>query len=189
MFRTLTMGFTALSILATPIAASAQYRDRDNVSRQELRDDQRDVRQQREEYRDALRNGSDRDVRNERRDLQQARNERREDRADWRTYRNYDYNRPQRGQRAYYADQYYRDGRYYQPRRLSANDRIYRGRDNRYYCRRSDGTTGLVIGAIGGGVLGNAIASGGSNTLGTVLGAVGGGLLGRSVDRNNVTCR
>ena len=35
-------------------------------------------------------------------------------------------------------------GRYV--RVLSANDRVYLGRDNRYYCRRSDGTTGLIIG-------------------------------------------
>jgi len=38
-------------------------------------------------------------------------------------------------------------------------------------------------------VLGNAIASGGSNTLGTLLGVIGGGVLGRSIDRNNVSCR
>ncbi len=189
MFRTLTLGVSALSILATPIAATAQNRDRNYVDRQELREDRRDVREERREYRDAVRSGDRGDIREERRELRQAQNERARDRADWRTYRNYDYNRPARGQRAYYADQYYRDGRYYQPRRLGVNDRIYRGRDNRYYCRRSDGTTGLVIGAIGGGVLGGAIASGGSNTLGVVLGALGGGALGRSIDRNNVTCR
>jgi hypothetical protein len=43
---------------------------------------------------------------------------------------------PAHGKRAkehrYYADRYYRDGRYYQPRRLSYNDRIYRGADDRY---------------------------------------------------------
>ena len=189
MFRTITLGVSALAILATPIAAAAQNGDRSYVDRQELRDDRRDVRDQRQDVRDAQRYGDRDDVRDERRDLRRAQNERRQDRADWRAYRNYDYNRPARGQTAYYADQYYRDGRYYQPRRLGANDRIYRGRDNRYYCRRSDGTTGLVIGAIGGGVLGGAIASGGSNTLGVLLGGLGGGLLGRSIDRNNVTCR
>ena len=189
MFRTFTLGLSALSILAMPVAASAQDGDRRYVDRQELRDGRDNVQQERRELRDAQRNGSRQDVRDERRDLNQARNERSRDRQDWRTYRNYDYNRPQRGQKAYYADQYYRDGSYYQPRRLNANDRIYRGRDNRYYCRRQDGTTGLIIGGLGGGVLGNVVAPGGSKTLGTVLGGALGAVIGRSVDRNNVTCR
>lgn len=185
MFRTITLGVSALSILAMPIAATAQ-------SRAEVRDSKQELKEQRRDLRDARKYGDRRDVREERRDVQQARNELRNDRQDnrdWRTYRNYDYNRPGRGNNAYYADQYYRDGRYYQPRRLTTSDRIYRGRDNRYYCRRPDGTTGLIIGAIGGGVLGNAVTSGGSNTLGTILGAIGGGALGRSIDRNNVQCR
>lgn len=71
-------------------------------------------------------------------------------------------------------------------RRLGRNDRIYRGGDGRYYCRRDDGTTGLVIGALAGGLLGNA-ASG--NTLGTLLGAGGGALLGQAVDRGDYHCR
>ena len=74
---------------------------------------------------------------------------------------------------------------------LSTNDRVYAGNDGRYYCRRSDGTTGLIIGAAGGGVLGNVIAGGHSRTLGTLLGAAGGALVGRAVDQNNsqVRCR
>jgi len=79
----------------------------------------------------------------------------------------------------------YRDGRY-RERRLSRNDRIYKGRDGRAYCKRNDGTTGLVIGALGGGALANLIGGG---TLGTLAGAGGGALLGRSVDRGNVKCR
>ncbi|RYY43315.1 MAG: glycine zipper 2TM domain-containing protein, partial [Sphingomonadales bacterium] len=115
--------------------------------------------------------------------------DRREWRRDYRTYRNYDYNRLPRGENAYWADDYYRDGRYYQERRLSRNDRIYRGRDGRYYCRRSDGTTGLIVGGIAGGLFGNAIAGGRNATLGTLLGAAAGAALGSSVDRNNVRCR
>jgi len=80
----------------------------------------------------------------------------------------------------------YHDDRRYRERRLGRDDHVYRGRDGRYYCKRNDGTTGLVIGAIGGGLLGNAI---GGNTLGTLLGAGGGALLGRSIDRGNVRCR
>ncbi len=78
------------------------------------------------------------------------------------------------------------DGRHRSARRLGRDDQVYRGHDNRYYCRRSDGTTGTVIGAVGGGLAGNLLGGG---TLGTLLGAGGGALLGRSIDRGNVKCR
>jgi len=79
----------------------------------------------------------------------------------------------------------YRRGNY-RERRLGRNDQVYRGRDGRAYCKRNDGTTGLVIGGVGGGVLGNLVGGG---TLGTLLGAGGGALLGRQIDRGNVRCR
>jgi hypothetical protein len=101
----------------------------------------------------------------------------------------YDYNRPDPNYGGYYADRYYRQDPRYGERRLAPNDRIYRGRDGRYYCRRSDGTTGLIVGAIAGGILGNIIAPGGSETLGTILGAGAGALAGREIDRDNVRCR
>ena len=108
----------------------------------------------------------------------------------WREGNRFDYNRPDpRYGRIYDPSRYYRDGRYYKERRLTRADRIYRGNDGRYYCRRSDGTTGLIIGALAGGLLGNSIANGGSNTLGTLLGAGGGALLGRSIDRGDARCR
>jgi hypothetical protein len=80
----------------------------------------------------------------------------------------------------------YDNNRRYKARKLSRDDRVYRGKDGRYYCRRNDGTTGLVVGALAGGVLGNVVGGG---TLGTLAGAAGGGLLGRSVDRGKVKCR
>jgi hypothetical protein len=44
----------------------------------------------------------------------------------------------------------YDPSRYYSPgnqeRALGPNDRVYTGSDGRYYCRRSDGTTGLIVG-------------------------------------------
>lgn len=108
-------------------------------------------------------------------------------------YGNYDYDRPDPRNGGYYADQYYRNDRRYGERRLSSNDRVYRGRDNKYYCRRNDGSTGLIIGGIAGGVAGNVIAPGGSETLGTILGAVGGAVAGRAIERsgndNDVRCR
>jgi len=104
-------------------------------------------------------------------------------------YSQYDYNRPDPQYNGYYADRYYRDSPNYRERRLSRNDRVYRGQDGRYYCRRSDGTTGLIVGAAVGGVLGNLIAPGDSRTLGTILGAVGGGAAGAAIDSKNTRCR
>ena len=105
-------------------------------------------------------------------------------------YSRYDYNNPDPAYGGYDAGRYYReDNRRYRERRLSSNDRVYRGNDGRYYCRRNDGTTGLIVGGVAGGVLGNLLTNGRSSTLGTLLGAAGGAVLGRSVDRGNVTCR
>jgi len=103
----------------------------------------------------------------------------------------YDYDRPDPAYGNYYADRYHRDDpRRYRERQMSSQERVYRGKDGRYYCRRSDGTTGLIVGAAAGGALGNVIAPGGSELVGTVLGAVGGGLAGRAIDRNReVRCR
>lgn len=72
-------------------------------------------------------------------------------------------------------------------RQLRREDRVYRGQDGRYYCRRSDGTTGTVVGAVAGGALGAILGGGGA--LGTIIGAGGGALLGRSIDRGEVHCR
>ena len=104
-------------------------------------------------------------------------------------YSQYDYNQPDPRYGGYYADHYYRNDPRYQERILSSNDRVYRGNDGRYYCRRSDGTTGLIVGAIAGGVLGDAIAPGGSKTLGTILGAGGGAIIGQAVDSGGARCR
>lgn len=61
--------------------------------------------------------------------------------------------------------------------------REYRGSDGRLYCRRSNGTTGLIVGGVAGVLAGRAIDTGGDRTLGTLGGAAAGALLGREVDR------
>ena len=65
---------------------------------------------------------------------------------------------------------------------------IYRGNDDRYYCRRSDGTTGLIVGAAVGGLIGNQLSPGKSATLNTLLGAGAGALLGQQIDKGSVHC-
>lgn len=114
---------------------------------------------------------------------------RREAREEYREWRRDD-RRVVRVEPRYDASRYYQyDERRYPARPLGANDRIYRGLDDRYYCRHSDGTTGLIIGGVAGGVLGNVIAPGDSKTLGTLIGAGGGALLGRAIDQKRVICK
>ena len=63
--------------------------------------------------------------------------------------------------------------------------REWRGRDGRTYCKKNNGTTGTIIGGVGGALLGR--------TVGTLGGAVLGGLAGRAIDKgssnNNRRCR
>jgi len=76
-----------------------------------------------------------------------------------------DYNR-------YYAQ----DGTYSGP--------TWRGNDGRTYCRKRDGTTGLVVGAVAGALVGRAIDRRGDRTTGTVVGGVAGALIGREIERS-----
>jgi hypothetical protein len=77
--------------------------------------------------------------------------------------------------------------RYDEP--VRADTRIWRGDDGQYYCRRENGTTGLLIGAAVGGLIGHEVAGRGDRTLGVILGAAGGAILGRAIDRSNARCR
>ena len=61
--------------------------------------------------------------------------------------------------------------------------REWRGRDGRMHCRRSDGTTGAIVGAVGGALVGRTIDTRGDRAGGTILGAIAGGLAGREIDR------
>ena len=70
--------------------------------------------------------------------------------------------------------------------------KTWKGSDGRIYCRRSNGTTGLIVGGAAGALAGRAIDTRGSRVTGTVLGAAAGALLGRHVERNtgrNRYCR
>ena len=96
---------------------------------------------------------------------------------------------PAHGRRAKEAERAYRDdGRRHERRLVRYEERVWRDDDGRYFCRRSDGTTGLIVGAIAGGVLGNRLARGESALLGTLLGASAGAVIGQAVDKNSVYC-
>lgn len=81
------------------------------------------------------------------------------------------------------ADQYdYRRGGYY---RDQAG--YYRG--DRYYRCRNDGTTGTIIGAIAGGLIGNSVAGRhGDRTTGTIIGGAVGALAGNAIDKSDSRC-
>lgn len=66
----------------------------------------------------------------------------------------------------------------------AADAHTYYGRHHYYHyrCKRSSGTTGLVLGGAGGALLGHALGGG---TVGTILGAGGGALLGRHLDQRH----
>ena len=66
--------------------------------------------------------------------------------------------------------------------------REWRGKDGRTYCRRKNGTTGLVVGAAAGALAGRAIDTRGERATGTIIGAAGGALLGREIDKGR-RCR
>ncbi len=92
-------------------------------------------------------------------------------------------------------DQGYGDRGYYGQRAaynepVYANEQSWRGDDGRYYCRRKNGTTGLLVGGVVGGLIGHEVAGRrGDRTLGVILGAAGGALLGRAIDRGGSRCQ
>lgn len=90
-----------------------------------------------------------------------------------------------RGHRDY--DRRY-DRRYAYGEPVYRDTRVWRGRDGNYYCRKKDGTTGLIIGGAAGALLGREIDGGRNRTLGTVLGAAAGALIGKEVAQGS-RCR
>ncbi|MEY4054870.1 MAG: hypothetical protein RL519_205, partial [Pseudomonadota bacterium] len=63
------------------------------------------------------------------------------------------------------------------------------GQDGRYYCRRGDGTVGLLAGAAVGALLGRAIDTRGERATGTILGAAAGAFIGNEIARGPTRCR
>lgn len=78
--------------------------------------------------------------------------------------------------RRYYGERRNYGARYAEPQRYYSDSQPAR-------CRKSGGTTGLILGGAAGALLGRAIDTRGERTTGTVLGAGAGALLGREVSR------
>lgn len=96
---------------------------------------------------------------------------------------------PAHGRRAQEQRVYDSRGYYLEPRRITRDSYVWRGRDGRYHCKRDNGTTGLIIGAGVGALAGHELAGRGDRTLGALLGGAVGGLLGREIDRGRLRCR
>ncbi len=67
--------------------------------------------------------------------------------------------------------------------------KVWRDSDGRLRCKRPNGTTGLIVGAAGGALIGRAIDTRGERATGTILGAAAGALVGRELDRSRYRCR
>ena len=67
--------------------------------------------------------------------------------------------------------------------------RVWRDSSGRLRCQRPNGTTGLIVGAAGGALIGRAIDTHGERATGTILGAAAGALVGREIDRGRYHCR
>jgi Ni/Co efflux regulator RcnB len=104
----------------------------------------------------------------------------------WNRHRNRDRHR---GNDRYGASYGYDDSRYAYGEPVYRDTRVWRGDDGRTYCRKRDGTTGLIIGGAAGALLGRELDGGRDRTLGTILGAAAGALLGREVDGHGTRCR
>lgn len=74
-----------------------------------------------------------------------------------------------------YSQYYDRSGYYSGP--------TWRGNDGRYYCRRSDGTTGTIVGGAAGALVGSQIAGRGDRTLGAIIGGAIGAAIGNEVGK------
>ena len=104
----------------------------------------------------------------------------------WNKHRKRDNRRWDRRSGRGYDNRYYSQSAYAEP--VYRNTQVWRGQDGRTYCRKKDGTTGLIIGGAAGALLGREIDNRGSRTLGTILGAAAGALIGKELD-DGVKCR
>jgi hypothetical protein len=167
--------FLAVSTaLAMTAAAAPALAGHDRHHSRDWREDRRDLsRAYREGYRDGLRADSRRD-----------------------RYRGQAYSGPQTWQFDAYPSRW--DNAGYGPENRTP---VYRttsagrsqpywwGANGQVHCRRADGTTGLVVGALAGGTRGNVLAREGDKRLGSVIGGTLGAVLGNEIAKGSAGCR
>ena len=192
MLRTLIVAGSAMALLSTPALADKGSNHHDNGKHKGWYKQDRDDRDRYSgdgRYDQRYRSDDNRRYRSDGRHYSWSEADSRRYAAErgWPSYRSYP-DRPPVAT-AWYPDRHYRSGSNYRPRTVGYNEPVWRGADNRYYCRRSDGTAGLIIGGLGGGVLGAAIAPGSSQPLGAIIGGSLGAVLGKNLADNKVTCR
>jgi hypothetical protein len=93
--------------------------------------------------------------------------------------------------RGYYGNRNYYGNRHYADRYGTGyyGNRSYYGRHSYAYRCRGNGTTGTILGAIVGGLLGDAaVGRRGDGTAGAIVGAGVGALAGRAIDRSGDRC-
>ena len=88
---------------------------------------------------------------------------------------------------AYYTDRYGHRHYYNSHRGYRHTTTTYR--DDCWAEHHRSANTGTVLGAIGGGLIGNQLAGSGSRGLGTVLGAGGGAVIGHQIGASSHRCR
>jgi Ni/Co efflux regulator RcnB len=109
--------------------------------------------------------------------------------GNWRDHQGYDRQHDRYAERGFRGEQvgYRYDNRrgYYE--RAGYDGSYYNRPIYRYRCQ-GNGTTGTIVGAIAGGLLGNGLAGHGDRTLGVLLGGGAGALAGRAIDRSSSHC-
>lgn len=105
------------------------------------------------------------------------------DEESWRNQRSWDDRND--GSRGWEYNGYSQDRGYYDQTGYASS--YYAPTQYHYRCRRN-GTTGAIVGAIAGGLLGNGIAGDGDRTLGAIVGGAAGALAGRAIERSNGGC-
>ena len=75
------------------------------------------------------------------------------------------------------------------PTFVQAHDNHHRVRVCRDVSSRGSRNTGTVVGAVAGGLLGNALSHGGGKTGGTIIGAGAGAVAGHQIAKHNATHR
>lgn len=161
--------------LAAPSLADNGRWDRDD----QRREWQRDQRQRNNAYQQGYRDGKRAD---DRRD--QYRNGNHDSlfprQNGWQTYNN--------GNRSY-NNNGYNNYPTYRGAAVRGSQPYWWGSNGQIYCKRQDGTAGLIVGALAGGTLGNVIAGQGDKTLGSVIGGSLGAILGNEIAKGNARCR